>query len=144
MGMICDACGTKFGRDDGQSTLNVSPPRPDFKLFQALATTGQLYEHRDPLHLDLCLSCTSKVLSHLGLSTEICTLPEMPAAPSDGGGTIPAFSVMTPDDLERLGIDQRPYLARPEPAEPPLAGALTLDDLRELGIAPDNRDSSPK
>jgi hypothetical protein len=138
MGMICDACGTKFARDDGQSTLNVSPPRPDFKLFQALATIGQTYDHRDPLHLDLCLQCTSKALSHLGLSTEICTLPEMPTAPSGGSAMIPAFSVMTPEDLDRLGIDQSEFLARPGRTDPPLAGALTIDDLRELGIAPDD------
>ena len=102
MGMICDACGTKYARDDGQSTLNVSPPRVDFKLIQALTEAGQTYEHPEHLHLDLCVACTSKVLSHLGLSTEICTLPQLPPAPS-------------------------------EPA-PPNAGALTKEDLRQLGL----------
>jgi hypothetical protein len=101
MGMICDACGTKFARDDGQSTLNVSPPRIDFKLIQALTEAGQSYEHREHLHLDLCLSCTAKVLSHLSLSTEICELPQLPTAPSD-----PASGALTEEDLRQLGLTE--------------------------------------
>jgi len=102
MGMICDACGTKFGHDNGQSTLNVSPPRIDFKMIQALTEAGQIYEHREHLHLDLCLSCTSKVLSHLGLSTEICTLPQLPPASTEAAP--PNTGALTEEDLRQLGL----------------------------------------
>lgn len=101
MATVCDACGTKFGRDEGHASLHVAPPRPDLKLFRALAEAGQSYDPPEPLALDLCLSCTSKVLTQLGLPTEVCDLPQAP----------------TPE------------------VGPPPAGALTEEDLRELGIA---------
>ena len=106
--MVCDVCGTKFGHDDGHANLRVTPPRPNFKLFQALATAGLPYESPEPLALDLCVECTKKVLATLGLPTEGCELPQLP----------------TVED------------PRADPAEKPLAGALTLDELRKLGLDP--------
>jgi hypothetical protein len=109
MAMVCDACGTKFTRDgSGHSNLSVTPPRIDFKALQALISVGKTFEPREHETLDLCLGCTAKALSHLGLPTDICDLPEMP-------------------------IDIGPPEA---PPEAPPAGALTLEDLRALGIDP--------
>jgi len=107
MAMVCDACGTKFSRDsDGHSTLSVTPPRIDFKTIQALVSVGKSFEPREHQTLDLCLACTRKTLTHLGLPIDVCALPEMPIEPAPT-------------------------------TEPPPAGALTLADLKELGIEPD-------
>jgi len=114
MATICDACGEKFGRDAGHSTLHVSPPRPDMKLFQALVTAGRSFTSHDPLALDLCLACTAKTLARLGLPTDVCELPAMPTTP-------------TPDE---------------DPDRPP-AGALTEEDLRQLGLV-DQGNTVPK
>ena len=104
MATVCDACGEKFARNGGHAALHVSPPIPDFKIFNAFATAGQPYEHRDPVDLDLCLACASKALTHLGLPTDVCELPEAPAVPTSSGDN-----------------DQSP-----------LAGALTEEELRAL------------
>ena len=82
MATICDACGEKFGRDAGHSTLDVAPPRPDLKLFQALVTAGRPFAPGSTLALDLCLACTARTLAHLGLPTDVCELPELPAMPT--------------------------------------------------------------
>lgn len=100
MATICDACGTKFGRDDGHANLHVSPPRPDLKLFRELAATGQSYDPPDPLALDLCLSCTSKALAHLGLPTQVCDLPKIQTADAEP----PPTGALTEADLRELGI----------------------------------------
>ena len=107
MGMVCDACGEKYKQhESGHATLHVSPPRPDFKLYQTFAAAGISYETREPLALDLCSACTKKALATLGLSTEIMELPQLPEVPK-------------PDDEE---------------ADRPNTGALTEDDLRKLGL----------
>jgi hypothetical protein len=111
MAMICDACGAKYGRDDGNATLHTTPPRPDFKLFQAFTAAGQPYVHREPLTLDLCLACTKKALAHLGLPTDSCELPELPKT-SEGGEGSP---MLTEEELRQRG-------------------ALTEEDLRQLGM----------
>lgn len=110
MGMICDACGQKYGRDEGSATLHTSPPRPDFKLFQALATSGQAYAPQEALMLDLCLTCTKKVLVHLGLPTDSFELPQLPEAEGDEGSR-----QLTEEELRQRG-------------------ALTEKDLRQLGM----------
>src|SRR5438046_1078494 len=130
MAMVCDVYGTKFARDtSGHATLHVSPPRPDFKLISALVIAGKPYETPDHLALDLCLGCTAKTLAHLGLPTDICELPEMPAVPSampiDGDGSPPA-GALTLDDLKQLGI------------------VLSGDELSQLAVAPDNGDPIAK
>jgi hypothetical protein len=104
MAMVCDACGEKYGRDsvNASSHLHVSPPRPDFKLYQALTAAGQSYESREPLTLDLCLSCTRKVLTQIGLSTEICDLPELPKTNEETGR--PNAGALTDEDLRQLGL----------------------------------------
>lgn len=86
--MVCDACGTKYATDSGSSHLLASPPRPDFKIYQAHAAVDRTYEPREPLALDLGLTCTTKVLAHLGLPTEVCEPPQMPvdAAPDPPSG----------------------------------------------------------
>jgi len=106
MAMICDACGKKFGSDgvEGCATMRITPPRPDFRMILALASVGQRVEPRDPASHDLCLGCTAKALVHLGLPADVCALP--PPVPN------------APAD---------------EPPPEPL-GALTDDELRELGI----------
>jgi hypothetical protein len=103
MAMVCDACGTKFSRDNGQSSLHVTPPRVDFRMIEALARAGlPPYEQPDFMQLDLCIQCTSKALTHLGLPTKICELPVLPteAAESDGNA-----GALTADDLRQLGLD---------------------------------------
>ncbi len=107
MAMMCDACGEKFGREDGHASLHVNPPRPDFKLITRLTRAGKTFEHREMMTLDLCRACTAKALTTLGQSTEICELPEL-SEPVDDEGV---------------------------PDRPPI-GALTSDELRELGIEP--------
>jgi hypothetical protein len=107
--MICDACGEKYKQhESGHATLHVSPPRPDFKLFQALAAAGQSFEAKEPQTLDLCATCTSKTLAHLGLSTEIMELPQLPeTAKVDDGDKDPERSntgALTQEDLRTLGL----------------------------------------
>jgi len=118
MAMICDVCGEKYGHDDCQASLRVSPARPDFKLFQALAAAGRSYESPEPLALDLCAVCAKKVLVTLGLPTEICTLPELPAPKTgeDEGSARSNAGALTESDLRQLG--------------------MTDDDLRQLGVEP--------
>lgn len=118
MSMVCDACGTKFGRNDGLSTLNVSPPLPDYRVFQEFAAIGQLPTHHDPLRLDLCLTCTARVLEHLGLSTAICAPPQMPPTPADPAQ--PPTGALTEDDLRQLGLteDDLQHRGLTEPASP--------------------------
>ena len=99
MAMICDACATKYATDGGGGHLNVSPPRTDFKIYQAYAEAGRSCVPREPLALDLCLACTAKMLAHLGLSTEVCEPPQMPTAEVtvlDGA--------LTEKDLKDLGL----------------------------------------
>ena len=122
MAMICDACGEKYGRDEGGATLHTTPPRPDFKLFQAFTAAGQAYEHREPLTLDLCLACAKKALAHLGLPTDSCELPELPkveGAKDDRQLTeeeLQQRGALTKEDLQKLG--------------------MTEEDLRQLGVVP--------
>jgi len=103
MATVCDSCEAKYGRDAGSSSLNVSPPRPDF---QALAAAGRPYEYREPLALDLCLACTRKALAQLGISTEICDLPELPKP--DEETDRPNIGALTDEDLRQLGLVEPP------------------------------------
>jgi hypothetical protein len=108
MAMVCDACGTKFVQNNsGHSTLNVTPPRIDFKMIQALMNAGKPFEHCEHASHDICLACTRKVLGLLGLPTDVCELPEMPTETTTA-----------------------------DPSEKPLAGALTPAELKALGIEP--------
>jgi hypothetical protein len=104
MAKVCDACGTKYKHDDGETTLRVSPPSMSHEMLMARVDRGLPYAPPMPsLDVDLCIQCTSKVLAILGMPTEICELPQLPPAP-------------------------------PPPSEPSNAGALTDDDLRKLGL----------
>ena len=121
--MICDACGEKYGRDEGSATIHTSPPRTDFKLFQALAAAGQPYAPQEALTLDLCLACTKKVLAHLGLPTDSCELPELPKTGEGGEGSRPPTEeelrqrgALTEEDLRQFG--------------------MTEEDLQQLGVVP--------
>lgn len=114
MGMICDACGAKYGRDDGNATLHTTPPRPAFKLFQALAAAGQAYAPQEALMLDLCLACTKKVLVHLGLPTDSFELPPLPK--SDEKTERPLTGQLSEEELRKLG--------------------MTEEDLQQLGVVP--------
>lgn len=100
--MVCDACEEKYGRESGNASLHVSPPRPDFKLFQALAVAGKSYESHEPLALDLCLACTRKTLAHLGLPTEVCDLPQLPT--TDDEEPASSAGALTDEDLRQLGL----------------------------------------
>ena len=122
MGMICDACGAKYGRDDGNATLHTTPPRPDFKLFQAFTAAGQPYVHQEPLTLDLCLACTKKALAHLGLPTDSCELPELPKPPKVGEG-----QPLTEEELRQRGALGEEDLRKL---------GMTEEDLRQLGVVP--------
>jgi hypothetical protein len=122
MGMVCDVCETKFGHDACHANLRVTPPRPDFKLFQALAAAGQPYESAEPLALDLCVECTKKVLLTLGLPIDGCELPQLPEPPkADKVDAEPApnAGALTEEELRKLG--------------------MTDDDLRQLGLTPTPR-----
>ena len=79
-------------------------------LIGDLVAAGTHYKYPKPLDVDLCAACTLSVLKGLGLSTEICELPPRPEAA---------------EALDLVSVD------------PPLAGALTPEDLRNLGIDPD-------
>lgn len=105
MASICDSCGEKFTRDSGSAHLRVSPPRVSFKLLQALVTAGRAHESHDPLELDLCLACTRTTLTHLKQPTDVCDLPEVP-----------------------------PSILMTDPPDGPNIGALTDEDLRQLGL----------
>lgn len=100
--MVCDACGEKYGRDEGSANLHVSPPRPDAKHFEALVIAGQSYRIRESLTLDLCRTCVRKALAHLGLSTDVCELPE--PVPQIGDPERPSSGALTEEDLRQLGL----------------------------------------
>ena len=114
MALVCDACGEKYGHDSVNASLRVSPFRPDFKLFQALAAAGRPYESQEPLAVDLCIACTKKTLAHLGLPTAICELPQLPD--TDEKTESPLTGQLSEEELRKLG--------------------MTDDDLRQLGIGP--------
>jgi hypothetical protein len=106
MAMICDACGTKFVQNnDGHSTLSVSPPRIDFKMIQALMNAGKPFEHREHASHDICLACTRKVLGLLSLPTGVCDLPEVPVEALADPSTKPLAGALTPEELKALGIE---------------------------------------
>lgn len=114
--MICDACGAKYGHDDGSATLHTSPPRPDFKLYQAFAAAGQIYTPKEALTLDLCRACTKKVLAHLGLPTDSCEPPQLPDSAEIKKTERPLTGQLSEEELRKLG--------------------MTDDDLRLLGLGP--------
>lgn len=105
MAMLCDACGTKFARDEGNSNLSVSPPRIDFKTIQALMNVGKSFEPREHVTHDLCLACTRKALAFLELPTDVCELPELPAPPPTEPSERPLAGALTPEELKALGIE---------------------------------------
>ncbi len=103
MAMVCDACGTKYSREGGQSRLHVTPPSIDFKMIEAFVNAGLPPPDRPSfVEHDLCLQCTSKALTHLGLPTNICEIPKLPVEPASGAGNTGA---LTDEDLRALGID---------------------------------------
>lgn len=98
--MLCDACGTKYALDDGSSGLRVTPPSASFDVFRAYAAVSRLYESREALILDLCRACTVKVLAHLGLSTDVCELPQLPTVEAPD----PPSGALSEKDLKDLGL----------------------------------------
>lgn len=148
MAMVCDACSSKFGREDGQSTLNVRPPHIAYKMVQAFITAGlPVPSPRGHEEFDLCLGCTAKALAHLGLQTDVCEVPQLPEPPPEpskepyagalsledlktlGLSEDPPAGALTPEDLKTLGLSEDP------PLDPP-CGGLTATDLKALGIDP--------
>lgn len=117
MALVCDVCATKFGHSDCRANLNVSPTQPNLKIFQALAAAGRSWEPVEPLALDLCVECTKKVLGILGLSAAVCESPAVPEpTPNDEAPERPNIGALTAEDLRQLG--------------------LTGDDLRQVGPEP--------
>jgi hypothetical protein len=116
MSMICDACGEKYGHDDGSATLHTSPPSPNFMLYQAFAAAGQTYTPKKALMLDLCLACTKSVLAHLGLPTDSCEPPQLPHSDEIKRSERPLTGQLSEEELRKLG--------------------MTDDDLRQLGLGP--------
>ena len=72
------------------------------KHFEALVIAGQSYRIRESLTLDLCRTCVRKALAHLGLSTDVCELPE--PVPQIGDPERPSSGALTEEDLRQLGL----------------------------------------
>jgi hypothetical protein len=103
MAMVCDACGTKYSRESGESRLHVTPPSIDFRTIEAFVNAGLPAPDRISfVQHDLCLQCTSKALAHLGLPTNVCEVPTLPTPPAPEGGNTGA---LTDEDLRSLGLD---------------------------------------
>ncbi len=107
MATICDGCKTKIHFDDGSGggMLSVRHQQPHGDYFRRAITAGiSPISPHGASDLDLCETCTEKVLVLLGFPTE--TLIKIPPIPGE---------------------------EEPDPDQP-LAGALTDDELRELGL----------
>lgn len=75
-------------------------------LLGDLVAAGTPYRYPKPLDIDLCAACVLSVLKGLDMSTDICELPPRPVAAEPLDVSLePLAGALTPEDLRNLGID---------------------------------------